>query len=106
VVDFAGFRPVDSVGGVPICLAEAVDTPRAVSARRRARTCSTGRRSRSRVPARPSATAATSRIDRQQVFLSALIRQVQSKSLLTDAGTLLLRVDSVTQSSPSTPARD
>jgi len=101
VVDFKGFQSVvDAVGGVPICLAEAVDDPKSGLKLDAGTHVLDGQQALAFARARKTLGDGSdlSRIDRQQVFLSALIRQVQSKSLLTDAGTLLSVVQSVAKS--------
>jgi LCP family protein required for cell wall assembly len=101
VVDFKGFQSVvDAVGGVPICLAEAVDDPKSGLKLDAGTHVLDGQQALAFARARKTLGDGSdlSRIDRQQVFLSALIRQVQSKSLLTDAGTLVSVLTSVSQS--------
>ncbi|MFC6236880.1 LCP family protein [Longivirga aurantiaca] len=101
VVDFKGFQAVvDSVGGVPICLAEAVDDPLSGLKLDAGTHVLDGTQALAFARARKTLGDGSdlSRIDRQQVFLSALIRQVQSKSLLTDAGTLYSVLVSVSES--------
>ncbi len=101
VVDFKGFQSVvDSVGGVPICLAEAVDDPKSGLKLDKGTHVLDGTQALAFARARKTLGDGSdlSRIDRQQVFLSSLIRQVQSKSLLTDLPTLYSVLDSVTKS--------
>lgn len=101
VVDFKGFQSVvDAVGGVPICLAEAVDDPKSGLKLDKGTHVLDGSQALAFARARKTLGDGSdlSRIDRQQVFLSSLIRQVQSKSLLTDLPTLISVVDSVSQS--------
>ena len=101
VVDFKGFQSVvDAVGGVPICLAEAVDDPKSGLKLDKGTHVLDGSQALAFARARKTLGDGSdlSRIDRQQVFLSALIRQVQSKSLLTDLPALVSVIDSVSQS--------
>jgi LCP family protein required for cell wall assembly len=101
VVDFKGFQSVvDSVGGVPICLAEAVDDPKSGLKLSAGPHVLDGQEALAFARARKTLGDGSdiSRIDRQQVFLSSLIRQVQSKSLLTDLPTLISVVNSVSKS--------
>lgn len=101
VVDFKGFQSVvDAVGGVPICLAEAVDDPKSGLKLDKGTHVLDGTQALAFARARKTLGDGSdlSRIDRQQVFLSALIRQVQSKSLLTDLPALVSVVTSVSQS--------
>ena len=101
VVDFKGFQSVvDSVGGVPICVSEAIDDPKSGLKLSAGDHVLNGEEALAFARARKTLGDGSdiSRIDRQQVFLSSLIRQVQSKSLLTDLPTLYSVLDSVTQS--------
>jgi LCP family protein required for cell wall assembly len=102
-VDFSGFKDmVDAVGGVPICLAKPMkDTILGTVVPRAGTTVLTGDQALNFVRARHVIGDPTSdygRIHRQQLFLSALLRESLSAGTLLDVGKLQGLVDAVSRS--------
>jgi LCP family protein required for cell wall assembly len=101
VVDFKGFKAVvDSLGGVPICLEEPVDDEKSGLKLSAGTHVLDGDQALAFARARKTLGDGSdlSRIDRQQEFLSSVIRTATSKNVLTDLPTLYGVLDAVTQS--------
>ena len=101
VVDFAGFtRTVDALGGVDVCLTRPVDDPKAGLDLPAGVTRVDGDQALAFVRARTSLGDGSdlARIERQQAFLGALVRETTSGSLLTDPVRLVRTLDAATQS--------
>jgi len=101
VVDFKGFKAVvDSLGGVPICLKDPVDDPKSGLKLTAGTHLLDGNQALAFARARETLGDGSDigRINRQQVFLSSVIRTALSKNVLTDLPTLYSVVNSVTQS--------
>lgn len=103
VVDFAGFvKMVDSVGGVPICVANDMDSPLAglhVKAGYQTLDGTTALAfARARKGTGVGDGSDTNRLGRQQELMSAMISQVFSKNLLTDTTQLIRFLDAATES--------
>ncbi|BDZ42839.1 cell envelope-related function transcriptional attenuator common domain protein [Paraoerskovia sediminicola] len=91
VVDFAGFeKMVDAIGGVPICIPEAIDDPKADLDIEAGEQTLDGADALgfARVRYGVGDGSDLSRIGRQQQLLAATMRQVLGKNLLTDAPAL------------------
>lgn len=87
VVDFNGFiKVVDAVGGVPVCLANAVDAPKAHLKLPAGNQVLNGFQALGWVRAREGVGDGSdlSRIKRQQLFLGSLMRTVTSTKVLTN----------------------
>jgi LCP family protein required for cell wall assembly len=104
VIDFAGFQAmIDALGGVELCIPEAVHSPKANNL-----TLPAGVQMLDGGTALSYARARTGqglgdgsdlgRIGRQQELMAALVRTVLGKNLLTDAGALVQFLDAVTSS--------
>jgi LCP family protein required for cell wall assembly len=101
VVDFKGFKAVvDSLGGVPVCLAEPVDDEKSGLKLSKGTHVLDGDQALAFARARKTLGDGSdiARIDRQQVFLSSVMRTALSKNVLTDLPTLYGVLDAVTQS--------
>ncbi|MEV7088294.1 LCP family protein [Streptomyces sp. NPDC093085] len=101
VVDFRGFeRTVDAVDGVEVCLAEPVDDREARLTLPAGRQTLDGEQSLGYVRARYSIGdgSDTQRMDRQQRFLGALFKKVQSNGVLLNPTRLYSVLDAVTKS--------
>ncbi|MEU0720429.1 LCP family protein [Streptomyces lavendulocolor] len=109
VVDFRGFKDmVDAVGGVRVCVAEAIDDPDArVTLKPGARTLD-GEQALGYVRARKSLGngSDTDRMDRQQQFLGALVNKVQSNGVLLNPARLYPVLDAATRSVTTDPGLD
>ncbi|GLZ51110.1 hypothetical protein Acsp07_07270 [Actinomycetospora sp. NBRC 106378] len=102
-VDFSGFKDmVDAVDGVPVCLGKPLrDTILGTVVPRAGTSVLTGDQALNFVRARHVIGDPTSdygRINRQQIFLSALLRQALSAGTLLDVGKLRALVDAVGRS--------
>ena len=101
VVNFKGFKTVvDALGGVPVCVASAIDDKKSNLKLPAGTTVVNGDQALAFVRARKTLGdgSDTSRIDRQQVFLSALIRKATDKGLLTSPTQLYSVLSAVTDS--------
>ncbi len=106
MVDFRGFkRIVDAVGGVEICLTKAVDDPQSGLKLPKGKHIVEGEEALAFVRARKSLGdgSDTSRIRRQQAFLSSLMRTVLSSGTLLNPGALLGVLDAATESLTADP---
>jgi len=108
VVDFVGFiRMVDALGGVPICIPNAMNSPKAglnLSAGYQTLDGTTALAyARARTGTGVGDGSDTNRIGRQQQLLAATAREVFSKNLLTDVGPLLKFLDAATSSVTANP---
>lgn len=103
VVDFVGMATmVDALGGVPICIPKRIDSPKAHLK------LDAGYQTLDGVQALGYARARTGkglgdgsdigRIERQKMLMGAMVRQVQSKNLLTDSPALYQFLDAATES--------
>ncbi|MFC8922685.1 LCP family protein [Cellulosimicrobium sp. NPDC057127] len=101
VVDFAGFRTmVDAVDGVPICIPQAIDSPKADLRLDAGWQTLDGAQALGFARARYGVGDGSdlSRIGRQQQLLAATVNQVLSKNLLSDLGQVYGFVDAGTRS--------
>ncbi|MGV8968098.1 MAG: LCP family protein [Cellulomonas sp.] len=109
VIDFAGFtKMVDALGGIPICIPNDIDSPKADNLK-----LSAGMQTLNGPTALSFARARTgkglgdgsdtNRIGRQQQLLAATVREVQSKNLLTDVPELLQFLNAATSSITASP---
>ena len=109
VITFEGFvRMVDALGGIEVCIPNDIYSPDANYLTLRAgQQTLTGATAVSYVRARQGKGLGdgsdTARIVRQQQFLAATVRTVQSKNLLTDAPALLRFLDAATSSVSASP---
>jgi LCP family protein required for cell wall assembly len=106
LVDFRGFkRIVDAVGGVEICLEEPVDDPLSGLKLDAGKHVVEGEEALAFVRARKTLGdgSDTSRIRRQQAFLSSLMRQVLSSGTLLNPAALLGVLDAATESLTADP---
>ena len=101
VLDFNGFKKtIDALGGVEVCLERAVNDPRSGLNLPAGYSRVSGEDALSFVRARHNLGDGSdiSRIDRQQLFLSSLIREVSSSGLLADPLRLWRVLDSSSRS--------
>lgn len=101
VLDFNGFKKtIDALGGVEVCLERAVSDPRSGLDLPAGYSRVSGEDALSFVRARHNIGDGSdiSRIDRQQLFLSSLIREVSSSGLLADPLRLWRVLDSSSRS--------
>ncbi|HEY0118086.1 MAG TPA: LCP family protein [Cellulomonas sp.] len=103
VVDFAGFiRMVDALGGVPICIANDMTSPKAglyLTAGKQTLDGSTALAfARARTGTGVGDGSDTNRLGRQQELIAATVREVLSKNLLTDIPQLIRFLDAATES--------
>jgi LCP family protein required for cell wall assembly len=106
VVDFKGFKAVvDALDGVPICLKEAVDDAKSGLKLSAGTHVLDGDQALAFARARKTLGDGSdiSRIDRQQVFLSSVVRKATSQNVLTDLPTLYSVLDAVTKSLTTDP---
>ncbi len=108
VIDFAGFtKMVDALGGIPICVPNDMTSPKAglnVKAGQQTLGGSTALAfARARTGTGVGDGSDTNRLGRQQQLLAAMVRQVQSKNLLTDAPALLQFLNAATSSITASP---
>ncbi|MDA3021102.1 MAG: LCP family protein [Actinomycetota bacterium] len=106
LVDFGGFkRIVDAVGGVEICVSEAVNDPLSKLVLEKGKHIVQGEQALAFVRARKTLGdgSDTSRIRRQQAFLSSLVRSVLSSGTLLNPATMLSILDAATQSLTADP---
>lgn len=106
MVDFRGFkRIVDAVGGVEICLSKPVDDPLSGLNLSKGKHVVNGEEALAFVRARKTLGdgSDTSRIRRQQAFLSSLMRTVLSSGTLLNPASLLGVLDAATESLTADP---
>ncbi len=106
LVDFRGFkRIVEAVGGVEICLKEPVDDPLSGLKLDKGKHVVNGEEALAFVRARKTLGdgSDTSRIRRQQAFLSSLIRKVLSSGTLLNPAQLIGVLDAATESLTADP---
>ncbi len=106
IVDFAGFESmVDAIGGVPMCIPEAVDDPKADLVLDAGFQTLDGADALGYARARYSLGDGgdLSRIGRQQQLIAATLSQVLSQNLLTDATGLYSFLDAATSSLTVSP---
>lgn len=107
VIDFGGFKNiVDAVGGVEICLENPVNDPQSGLNLPAGKQVVQGKDALAFVRARKSLGdgSDTSRIRRQQAFLSSLVRQVLSSDTLLNPASLIGVLDAATKSLTADPA--
>lgn len=103
VVDFAGFtKMVDAIGGVPMCIPNDMDAPKAGLSLTAGQQTLDGTTALAFARARTGTGVGdgsdTNRLGRQQELLAAVIREVLGKNLLTDITQLIRFLDSATES--------
>ncbi|MET8081991.1 LCP family protein [Streptomyces sp. NPDC005303] len=106
VVDFHGFKDmVDAVDGVAVCLAEPIDDKAAELRLPAGRVTLNGEEALGYVRARKSLGngSDTDRMDRQQRFLGALVKKVQSNDVLLNPVKLYPVLDAATSSLTTDP---
>jgi LCP family protein required for cell wall assembly len=106
LVDFGGFkRIVDAIGGVEICVSEAVDDPLSGLKLDKGKHVVDGKEALAFVRARKTLGdgSDTSRIRRQQAFISSLMRKVLSSGTLLNPAGLLGVLDAATKSLTADP---
>jgi len=109
VIDFAGFtRMVDALGGIPICIPNDIDSPKAdhlkLTAGQQTLNGATALSfARARTGKGLGDGSDTNRIGRQQQLLAATVRAVKSKNLLTDVPQLLQFLNAATSSITASP---
>ncbi|MFD7630408.1 LCP family protein [Streptomyces sp. NPDC059851] len=106
VVDFGGFKKmVDAVGGVEVCLKRPMNDPEARLSLPAGRQTLRGERALGFVRARYSLGngSDTERMERQQQFLGALVKKVQSNGVLLNPGRLYPLLDAATSSVTTDP---
>ena len=106
MVDFGGFkRIVDAIGGVEICLKEDVNDDKSGLNLSKGKHTVKGEEALAFVRARKTLGdgSDTSRIRRQQAFISSLTRKVLSSGTLLNPATLLSLLDAATQSLTADP---
>ncbi|GHA94275.1 LCP family protein [Streptomyces termitum] len=109
VIDFRGFKKmVDAVDGVEVCLKEPVDDPDAKLKLPAGRQKLNGEQALGFVRARKSLGngSDTERMDRQQMFLGALVNKVQSDGVLLNPTKLYPVLDAATKSLTTDPGLD
>jgi LCP family protein required for cell wall assembly len=106
VVDFNGFKDVvDALGGVPVCMEEAVDDPKSGLQLPAGESIVQGEQALAFVRARKTLGdgSDTQRIARQQEFLSSMVRTATSSSLLSNPTKLFSFLDATTASLTTDP---
>jgi LCP family protein required for cell wall assembly len=106
LVDFGGFkRIVDAVGGVEICLAAPVDDPLSGLKLDKGKHVVTGKEALAFVRVRHGIAdgSDTSRIRRQQAFISSLMRKVLSSGTLLNPAALIGVLNAATESLTADP---
>ncbi|MFG3194276.1 LCP family protein [Streptomyces omiyaensis] len=109
VIDFRGFKKmVDAVDGVEVCLKEPVDDADAKLKLPAGRQTLDGEQALGFVRARKSLGngSDTDRMDRQQMFLGALVNKVQSNGVLLNPTKLYPVLDAATKSITTDPGLD
>ncbi|MGW6787183.1 LCP family protein [Streptomyces sp. NPDC054987] len=106
VVDFSGFKKmVDAIGGVEVCLKQPVNDAEARVRLAAGRQTLHGEKALGFVRARHSLGngSDTERMDRQQQFLAALVKKVQSNGVLLNPARLYPLLDAATSSLTTDP---
>ncbi|MFJ3925398.1 LCP family protein [Streptomyces sp. NPDC090022] len=106
VLDFRGFKKmVDAVGGVEVCLKQPIDDAEAKLKLAAGRRTLHGEQALGFVRARHSLGdgSDTERMDRQQQFLGALVKKVQSNGVLLNPARLYPLLDAATSSITTDP---
>ncbi|MGV8965815.1 MAG: LCP family protein [Cellulomonas sp.] len=108
VIDFAGFiRMIDALGGVSICVPNAMNAPKAGLVLPAGQQTLDGTAAlgfaRARTGVGVGDGSDTNRIGRQQQLLAATVREIQSKNLLTDVPSLLQFLSAATSSVTASP---
>jgi LCP family protein required for cell wall assembly len=106
VIDFAGFKTVvDALGGVEVCLTEAVDDPQSKLVLPAGTSVVDGEQALAFVRARKTLSDGSdlSRIKRQQAFLSSMIRKATDTQLLLNPVQLYSVLDAATSSLTTDP---
>ena len=106
VVDFTGFKNVvDALGGVEVCLTQAVSDPASDLELPAGNSIVNGEQALSFVRARKTLSDGSdlSRIKRQQAFLSSMIREASSTGLLLNPVRLFSVLDAATQGLTTDP---
>ncbi|MET0435715.1 MAG: LCP family protein [Cellulomonas sp.] len=103
VVDFAGFtKMVDAIGGVPICIPNDMDAPKAGLQLTAGQQTLDGTQALAFARARTGVGVGdgsdTNRLGRQQELLAAVVRELLGKNMLTDITQLIRFLDSATES--------
>ncbi|MER7666251.1 MULTISPECIES: LCP family protein [unclassified Streptomyces] len=109
VVDFSGFKEmVDAVDGVEVCLKEPIDDADAHLKLPAGKQTLNGEQALGYVRARKSIGngSDTERMDRQQQFLGALVKKVQSNGVLLNPARLYPVLDAATKSLTTDPGLD
>ncbi|MFF3325488.1 LCP family protein [Streptomyces sp. NPDC002889] len=109
VIDFRGFKDmVDAVDGVEVCLTEPINDKAAHLTLRSGRQTLDGEQSLGFVRARKSLGngSDTERMERQQQFLGALVKKVQSNGVLLNPTRLYPVLDAATKSITTDPGLD
>jgi len=109
VVDFRGFKDmVEAVDGVEVCLKEPIDDPAAHLELPAGKQTLNGEQALGFVRARKSLGngSDTERMDRQQQFLGALVKKVQSNGVLLNPTRLYPVLDAATKSITTDPGLD
>ncbi|PYF95927.1 transcriptional attenuator, LytR family [Georgenia satyanarayanai] len=99
IVDFAGFiNVVDALGGVPMCIPDPIDDPKAKVQLEAGEQVLDGREALGFARARYTLTGGSdiNRIGRQQELVAAIAREALSKNLLTDLPKLYRFLDAAT----------
>ncbi len=105
-VDFTGFKSmVNALGGVPVCVPEAIDDRKARLTLAAGRQVLQGEQALGYVRARYSLGDGSDigRIQRQQMFLASMAKKAMSGETLTDPKTLFGFLDAVTKSITTDP---
>ncbi|MGN8245670.1 LCP family protein [Cellulomonas soli] len=108
VVDFVGFiSMVDALGGVNICIPEAIDSPKAALVLSAGNQTLNGSQALGYARARTGEGLGdgsdTNRLGRQQRLIAAVVNEVLSKNLLTDLPSLLQFASAATSSLTTDP---
>lgn len=106
IVNFAGFQEiVDALGGVKVCVPEAVDVPKAGLVLQAGEQVIAGEQALAYVRAREGIGRGSDleRIERQQTFLSSMVQQVTSTGLLARPDRLIGVLDAGTKSLTTDP---
>lgn len=103
VVDFAGFtKMVDSIGGVPMCVPNDMNAPKAGLVLSAGQQTLDGTQALAFARARTGQGVGdgsdTNRLGRQQELLAGVVREVLGKNMLTDITQLIRFLDSATES--------
>lgn len=106
VIDFAGFeKMINALGGVPICIPETMKSPLAGLNLKAGQQTLDGATALAFARARHGVGdgSDTGRIGRQQQLLAAMVRNIQSRNMLTDAPALFKFLNAATSSVTASP---